>query len=225
MHKKIVVVGAAGHVGSAVFKRLSEMDEDVVSLDRGDYDVAARDILVPKSFSFDALIYCVGHCPRGGFLDAIKRPLSQYPFEWFRREIDMHIWGPFNAFQEFLPRALDNSHFVFMSSAATRLLQMPRDARPPIHIYHHLAAIAAEDALIEGMRMDPEVKKRNIKIHRIAPPAIGDSPFHNGSEGPRPPMTVTTTSVVDAIVKSLLVGDHVDLIFPDYPFELYDPQD
>ncbi|MFA6415034.1 MAG: hypothetical protein WC217_02615 [Candidatus Paceibacterota bacterium] len=170
--------------------------------------------LLPPSKSVDAAIYCVGHCPPGGSLEAVSQPLSRYSPIKLQQEIGWHILGPFNVFQEFLPIVRDGGHFVFMSSAITRILQMPPITRPPIHPYHHIAVIVAEDALIEGMRMDPEVAKRGIKIHKIMPPAISDSPFHKTESdiGPRPPITVTTGEVVKAITKSLLALSHEDVL-------------
>jgi NAD(P)-dependent dehydrogenase (short-subunit alcohol dehydrogenase family) len=208
----ILIFGAAGHIGSAVSKKLYD-NNVVLAPTKNRHDVAFDDNEFDLELkSVGAVIYCVGHCPPSGFLDAIKYPLSQYSPEELDREIGMHILGPFKVFQQFLPAIRDGGHFVFMSSATTRILQMPRDERPPIHIYHHLAAIAAEDALIEGMRMDPEVKKRDIKIQRIVPPAIGDSPFHQVEGGPKLPVTVTTAEVVDAIIGSLSAQSHQDVL-------------
>lgn len=214
-----IVFGAAGHIGSAVCNKLSARpgkDNTVSPWGRNIYDVAAKygRVYLPSSKSVDAIIYCVGHCPPGGFLEAVTVPLSQYSPVKFRKEIGWHIEGPFNVFQEFLPTMRDGGHMVFMSSAITRILHMPRATRPLFHPYHHIAVIAAEDALIEGMRMDPEVIKRGIKIHKIMPPAISDSPFHKTEidTGPRPSVTVTTDEVVAAIMKSLLAFTHEDVL-------------
>lgn len=211
---KFIVFGAHGHVGSAVSSRLIEAGEDVSKVGKSDWELGTswRSCHIGETNlkSFDAAIYCVGHCPPGGFWEAVRYPLSQLSFSGLNQEVALHVTGPVQVFQDFLPAVRSGGCFVFMSSSATRLLQMPRDKRPPINIYHHLAVIAAEDALIEGMRMDPEVKQRGIKIHRIAPAAIGDSPFHSG--GPKLPVTVTTAEVVGAIVKSLDAEDHQDVV-------------
>jgi len=225
---KTLVFGAAGHIGKHVCVKLAEAGTEVVALVKSStqlitfeqhilvsyYDVTTRQRGIdPVTTSpVGAIIYCVGHCPKGGFLSAISLPLSQFPADELAMELAMHVAGPLNVFQEFLPVMNDGGCFLFMSSAATRLLSVPREARPPIQIYHHLAAIAAEDALIEGMRMDPEVKRRGIKVHRIMPPAIRDSPFHEVSNGPKLPVTVTTAQVVDAIVSSgLPAQDHANI--------------
>ena len=239
---KVAVIGAAGNIGNALCVRLNENKEVIHAFAKNDVQMIKMVKNLPRLFipsknrssyfdaadchdvartvrgeyggneKVDSVVYCVGHCPPGGFLDAIKTPLSKFSIEDFNREIDMHICGPLNVFQKFLPVVRDGGHFVFISSAATRLLTMPREQRPPIHIYHHLAAIAAEDALIEGMRMDPEVKKRGIKIDRIMPPAISDSPFHKVEGGPKLKVTVTTAQVIDAIVSSLTAVDHQDVL-------------
>lgn len=216
---EILVLGAGGHVASAVVKRLIHDGHHVHALKKGDYDVTQNYIGNPsfQSSPIDAVIYCVGRCPPGGFLDAIKRPLSQFPLNEFNREIDMHMRGPLNVFQEFLPVMRNGGHFVFMSSAATRLLQMELSQRPPIHIYHHLAVIAGENALIEGMRMDNEVMLRNIRVSKILPPAISDSPFHATEGGIKPQATVTTAEVVEAIVQSLSVSKNLDVLMVKSP--------
>ena len=208
----ILVLGAGGHIGTAVTQELLT-GHSVTALTHQQYDVnrprwPIGEITQPASL--DAVICCVGHCPAGGFANAVARPLSQYNDFELMSGINMHIIGPFNVFQQVLTLLRSGACFVFMSSAATRLLQMPRDKRPPaLNIYPHLAVMAAEDALIEGMRMDPAVIDRDIKIHKIMPPAIGDSPFHRG--GPKLPTTVTTEEVVRAICSCLPARNHQDV--------------
>ena len=213
---RFIVLGAAGHIGSAVSRSLSKPlgGHNVSAWPRSDYDVIKKfgRATMPSSKCVDAVIYCVGHCPSGGFPDAVSQPLSQYSPIRLQQEIAAHITGPFNVFQEFLPAMRDGGHLVFMSSAITRILQMSLAARPPIHPYPHCAAIEAENALIEGMRADPETVARGIKIHKIVPPAIIDSPFHRGTSEPKPPVTVTTDEVVLAIMKSLLALRHEDVL-------------
>lgn len=232
---KILVFGAAGHVGRAVCKRLINEGHDVLALrktsghitglegcknDYYDVTTGSHGLLISEHLvfkrSFDAIVYCVGHCPPGGFAEAISRPISDFPISEMEREIGMHALGPFNVFQKFLPGMKDNGRFVFLSSAATRILEMPLAERPSIHIYHHLGVIRAQDAFIEGMRADPVVKKRGITIHKIAPPRITDSPFHSTDSeipaGSKSPKGVTTADVVTEIFICLIstTNEHTD---------------
>jgi len=215
-----LVFGGGGHVGRHVCKELvAQYPSDLtVALTRtpvlksvlphgvstGVYDVTSENS-VSSYGHIRAIIYCVGHCPTRGFAEAVRAPLSDYPSDGLLGEMEMHVFGVHRIFQKFLPLIDDGGSFTFMSSAATRLLLMPLLKRPPLHIYHHLAAVAAGQALVEGMRMDPAVKERGIKIHQIMPPAIIDSPFHEN--GPELPTTVTTRQVVDTIVSKALPAD------------------
>lgn len=158
----------------------------------------------PRSTAFDGIIYTVGHCPPDGFPEAIRYPLSQLPVENYLKEIQMHQIGALNVFQVFLKNLNDGGCFLFLSSAITRLKgQFP----PFLQCYHYASAIASEDWLIEGMRNDPAVIERGIKIHRIAPAAV-DTPFHR--PGPKPPRLIPMSEVVEEIVAALQSDIHVD---------------
>ncbi len=233
---RIMVFGAAGHVGSAVVNQLANDGHEVLALKKSEAQpldvpegvmVNTYDVVNPPEFflveergmlqgGIDAIIYCVGHCPPNGFRKAIKHPLSRFDGTDLDHEIGMHMKGPHHVFHEFLRLMNGDGHFVFMSTAATRILEMPRDKRPPIHIYHHLAVIDGMNALIEGMRVDPEAISLGIKVHRVAPPRISDSPFHKGDEtipaDSKAPMSVTTAEVVQAIAGCLQSHDHQDVV-------------
>lgn len=156
------------------------------------------------SAKLDGIIYAVGHCPPGGFSEAIKYSLSQLPLETYQNEIGMHQVGVLNVFQCLLPNLKDGGCFVFLSSAITRL----KDKFPPaMHAHYHASVIAAEDWLIEGMRHDPVVAERQIKIHRLAPAAV-DTPFHHG--GPQPPKLIPVGLVAEEVVRALGSDKHVD---------------
>lgn len=158
----------------------------------------------PRSTAFDGIVYSVGHCPPDGFPEAIRYPLSQLPVENYLKEIQMHQIGVLNVFQVFLKNVKDGGCFLFLSSAITRL----KDQFPPfLQCYHYASAISAEDWLIEGMRNDPAVIERGIKIHRIAPAAV-DTPFHRS--GPHPPRLIPMDEVVSEIVSALNSEVHVD---------------
>jgi NAD(P)-dependent dehydrogenase (short-subunit alcohol dehydrogenase family) len=163
----------------------------------------------------NSLIYAVGHCPPGGFANEVDRPLSSLPLFRMEDELFMHVYGPLNVFRNISKFLSPGSHIVFMTTAATRLLQAPDAAVPPkVQIYGHLAAIAAQDALVVGMRRDPITIGQGFKINRVGPPAIIDSPFHDCKmpEGMRSPITVTTKDVVDTVMASLQTEKHHDAI-------------
>lgn len=228
---RVLVIGI-GHVGSATCLGLANAGHDVLALARTpraqaelthpkirhcSYEVIKRrsghylrELMKAIGPTYDAVVSCVGDCPPGGFKDAIRTPLSKLSRSVLSAELDLHPMGCLNIFQEFHWKMANHGHFVFMSTAATRILEMPLSERPPVHIYHHLAAIAAQDALIQGMRMDPNVDVRGIKIHTVRPPRIVDSPFHQSDAGLPPgstaPVGVTTQQVVEQIMFCISVG-------------------
>lgn len=116
----------------------------------------------------------------------------------------MHQIGALNTFQYMLDRVSDEGCFVFMSSAITRL----KDQFPPfLQAHYHASVIGALDFLVDGMRQDPAVIERRIKIHRIAPAAV-DTPFH--ATGPKPPKLIPVGEVVEEIIKALQSEEVVD---------------
>lgn len=152
----------------------------------------------------DGIIYAVGHCPPNGFLDAIKYPLSQLPLDEYEREIDMHQIGVLNVFQRMVGNLKNGGCFVFISSAITRLKgQFP----PFLQAHYHASVISAEDWLVDGMRHDPIIAEREIKVHRVAPAAV-DTLFHRG--GPQPPKLIPISTVVEEIIRALQNKEVVD---------------
>lgn len=204
MKKQVIVFGAGGSIGTKIVFDLIQGGYQVVTPTRS-CDVADRDILDDYlkfrighyNDGFDSVIYAIGHCPDGGFMEAVGTPLSQLPLETYKREIGMHQVGVLNVFQTMLPNLVDGGNMLFLSSAITR---MKGKFPPHIHADPHASVISAEDWLIDGMRHDTEVIRRNIKIHRIAPSAV-DTPFHEKGQTPVPliPIEVVVKAVVDAI--------------------------
>jgi len=231
--KNYLIFGAGGSIGSEVAQRLARDENCVIAsiryrnarsaavIEKLQAAGAITDVLgdvsdrsaVQKCFErncmgmFDGVIYAVGHCPPGGFPDAIKYPLSQLPVGLFMNEIAMYQIGVLNVFQIMLPLVKDGGCFTFISSAITRLT----DEEWPsfLQAHYHAAMISAEDWLIRGMRMDPAVKRRGIKIHRLAPKAV-DTPFHQHEHGPKPPQLLSVETVVEKIVSSLTSEKTVD---------------
>ncbi len=219
--KRCLVFGASGSIGREVSARLHRDGHIVIVCSKGInptligsmmdsvWNVADRKEMqnyadvFKKRDRVDAIVYAVGHCPPNGFAEAIRYPLSQLPLENLTREINMHQVGVLNVFQLMLEHLNDGGCFVFLSSAITRLKgQFP----PFLQAYHYASAISAEDWLIDGMRFDPTVKQRGIRIHRLAPVAV-DTPFFGEH---KPPEIIPISRVVDEVVDVLDSQKNVD---------------
>jgi NAD(P)-dependent dehydrogenase (short-subunit alcohol dehydrogenase family) len=219
---KYLVFGAAGSIGGVLVRQLLSAGHEVIAsvrerhvrveeeLSEAGAQVAAvddvSDLDQVKAFAarfageraFDGIVYAVGHCPPKGFPEAIKHPLSQLPLAEYLHEINMHQIGPLVVFQQMAGCVADGGCFVFMSSAITRLKGKPFPSF--LHAHHHAGVIGAGDWLVDGMREDPMVAKRGIKIHRIAPAAV-NTPFHDIE--PRVPKMVPIATVAERIVFAL----------------------
>ncbi len=229
MQKRYLVFGAAGSIGGEIVRQLRNREFHVIAAIRSHHqettgrkftqlgaqcalidDVSDRACVLGYFRQFpdamlDGVVYSVGHCPPNGFDDAIRYPLSQLPFDKLTAEIRMHQTGVLNVFQLMLSHVKDAGCFLFMSSAITKVSD---DQWPPfLHAHYHAGMIAAEDYLIRGMRIDPAVKSRGIKIHRIAPGAV-NTPFHHG--GPFSSSAVSVDTVGNAVVEALECETVVD---------------
>ncbi len=219
--KRYLVFGAAGSIGREVCSKLHQdghfvivcpkgitptlqgslMDSVWNVADRGEVQQYAD--LYDQRGKVDGVVYCVGHCPPGGFPDAIKDPLSLLALDKYLSEVNMHQVGVLNVFQCMLKHLNDEGCFVFLSSAITRLKgQFPSF----LQAHYHAGVIAAEDWLIDGMRADPTVQTHKIKIHRLAPVAV-DTPFHY--RGPKPSKLIPISEVVNEVVTAL--GSQVEV--------------
>ena len=228
MKKTYLVFGAAGSIGQEIVNALTANGENPVALiSIGHHKARAKfkssgvclytldDVSEPSEVKdcslniqntckIQGVIYAVGHCPPNGFPEEIKYPLSQLPLERYQKEIGMHQVGVLNVFQSFVDKIEAGGCFVFISSAITRL----RGKFPPfLQAYHHASVIDAEDWLVDGMRHDPIVAERKLKIHRLAPAAV-DTPFHQS--GPRPPKLLPISTIVDEVVSALESDTEID---------------
>lgn len=223
--KTYLVFGAAGSVGQEVVRQLLAAGDRVIACVRRLPEDArdepnlihhpVEDVGNPWSVNWyarylkkdfgdlDGVVYAVGHCPPGGSLDAVSRPLSQISPKRYLDEINMHQVGALKVFQGMLGGVKDGGCFVFLSSAITRFDTFPS----AIQAHYHASVIAAQDWLVRGMRHDPNVISRNIKIHRIAPSAV-DTPFHHG--GPQPPKLLPVTFVAEEVFRALESEEVVD---------------
>mgnify|MGYP001559238563 CR=1 FL=1 len=226
--KTYLVFGAAGFIGREIVRQLLAAGHEVIALVRERHDQVAKTLFrlgaivevindvadrsamidyavrIHKTPKFDGVIYAVGHCPPDGFLQEIGSPLSRLSLERYMRLIEMHQIGVLNVFQNMNAHLTDGGCFVFITSAITRLKgQFP----PFLHAHHYASAISAEDWLVDGMRHDPAVIARKIKIHRVAPAAV-DTPFHHG--GPKPPNLIPVSTVVEEVIRALESDEVVD---------------
>ena len=219
---RYLIFGAEGHIGRAITAKLHDEGHYVIVCPRGInptlrgnmmdavWDVSDRNEMAryaeiyKKRNHLDGIIYAVGHCPPNGFVDATKFPLSKLPLAIYEKEIEMHQLGVLNVFQLMLSHVEVGGCFLFLLSAITR---MKGKFPPNIHADYHASVIAAEDWLIDGMRHDPAVQKRNIKIHRLAPAAV-DTPFHHG--GLKLPRFIPISDVANEAVLALESTKHID---------------
>lgn len=222
---KYIVFGAGGSIGSAVTREALRQGHSVIAGVRdmssplsqslsGDgakvwpvFNVTYEEVVneyadrANREGGLDGLVYCVGHCPPRGFSRETGTPLSEMRTTDYMREVQMHQIGVLQVFKSFLYVLKQGGSMVFLSSAINRFAgRFP----PGMYPYHHCSVIAAEDSLILGMRHDPVVMKRGVRVHRIAPAAV-DTPFHEGSPAPK---LIPVQDVVTKVMLALATSDH-----------------
>ncbi|MDP3901910.1 MAG: SDR family NAD(P)-dependent oxidoreductase [bacterium] len=226
--KTYLVFGAAGSIGQEVVRQLLVAGHRVIASVREHHQEVREGLLrsgalvdvienvadrktieayashLSELYKLDGVVYAVGHCPPNGLSDAIKHPLSQLSLDKYRNEIDMHQIGVLNVFQCMAANLENGGCFVFISSAITRLKgQFP----PFLQAHYHAGVISAEDWLVDGMRHDPMIAERKIRVHRVAPAAV-DTSFHHG--GPKPPKLIPINTVAEEVVRALQREEVVD---------------
>jgi short-subunit dehydrogenase len=217
------VIGATGNLGSPIAEQLYEMGANVHALARSDedleslakhkakenfhcYPVDVRDTTLlgtalPMLPKLDGLVYCIGHCPPRGFDDEIEHPLSEVPTEKLSRDIRNHVLYLVHTFKYFASKNLfnANAHIVVIGSAITRLTE--NTCPPWLHAWHYIAANAAKEVIVRGMRHDPFSKRLKLLIHYLAFGAV-NTPFHEGCEH-QPPKMIHVATVVKEVMKAL----------------------
>lgn len=156
--------------------------------------------------SLNAIVYTVGHCPPGGFDEAVKTPLTEQTGFQLRQELDLHVIGLGNVASELIPCLMPGGHLLVISSAITRLTD--EQCPPWLHAGHYAAAKAAQDELVRWLRRDPLVKENKILIHRLAPAAV-DTPFHQGCKH-SPPAMLPVEEVACHVLRALQSNVIVD---------------
>ena len=227
--KNYLVIGAAGSIGQEVVRTLTADGHYVVAAVRHSTpekielklknlgamiyvlnDVSHRPdveecLMHFIGTRFDGIIYCVGHCPPGGFSEATTHPLLELPVNDLMKEFDMYQLGPLHIFQVMHRLVKDDGCFLFISSAITRL----GNKWPSfLHAQYHAGMISALDFLVYGMRAALASQNRHISVHRVVPGAV-DTPFHHGG----PPIKLLPISrVVGAVLKALSSETSMDIL-------------
>lgn len=230
MKKNVLVVGGSGFIGGAIAKALEEEGCKVFSTSRsgkngfinldeiksGKNGFIRLDVTIPatieitrlimneEAVKLDAIVYAVGDCPKGGFVKELGKRLTDINPAELQKNLDLHVTGLLNVVQGLLPCLKDGGHIIVMSSSVTRLNNEPAFRVPRfLTIGHYAAAISAKDALIGWLRKDQQIVERDIKIDRLAPPAV-DSPFHEGTPKEfSPPALLPVAKIVEAVMYAL----------------------
>ncbi|MEK7601355.1 MAG: hypothetical protein AAB480_02385 [Patescibacteria group bacterium] len=123
----------------------------------------------------DGIIFCAK--------ESASTKLSELEFHDFEEDVFTRVLGAFNTFKSGIRSLKTGGCFVFMSGLATST-----------------AIRAAEYALIEDMRKDDEVVRKNVRIHHIMTPTPSEAPTH------------VRASVAGVIVKCLEQEMNQDLV-------------
>lgn len=148
---------------------------------------------------FSAIIYAVGDCPPGKFDSAVALPICDIDDGELSHELNIHLVGLLNVVRKLHVYLQPSGHIVVISSAITRLTDTT--CPPWLHAGHYAAAKAAQDELVRWFRRDPNMKDRNILVHRLAPAAV-DTPFHQGCQH-QPPAMLSVDDVADRVIDCL----------------------
>ncbi len=230
--KKIAVFGATGNIGRYIFKQLGLLGASHHAIVRSEYvfrDFSWGDpacpyftvindlrllnskMILPNLPELDGYVYCIGHCPTGGFDDEVSLPLSELPLNRLERDLNNHVLYLARVHQYLLDKELlaRGASIVVIGSAITRLAE---DTCPPwLNAWHYVAATAAKEALVRGMRHDPLAQELGLRIHYLAFGAV-DTPFYEGCEH-KPPKLLTiqqvTVEVIEALISDVVVHKHV----------------
>lgn len=232
---KLLLAGASGSIGRSIALRLLNDGYSLLlhvrSLRKAE---AIRDMLeregVTDNFSFvtfdirdsvesinesiknisDSLssaLYFIGNCPPAGFDDAVATPMSQLAVKTFQDDLDIHPIGLMKFYQATLPLMTKEGSYVIGSSAITRFT--PQTMPPWVNVFGHIAVIAAEHKIVDGMRHELlQANNRNIKVHHIMPGGV-DTDFHRGCVH-QAPAYVSINQVVDAVIAAIDSNSNVD---------------
>lgn len=227
---EVLVVGGSGSIGWPICRALIAQGYQVISLTRGmhprpeEYALhlngtaekdQLREVNCDVVFSNDvsdslvlhsqtvallsAIVYAVGDCPPGGFDNEVSIPLCNLRDHVLTNELNRQVIGLLNVMGNFHSWIQPSGHVVVISSAITRLTDAT--CPPWLHAGHYAAAKAAQDELVRWFRRDPNIKDRNILVHRLAPAAV-DTPFHQGCQH-QPPAMLSVDDVANRVIDCL----------------------
>lgn len=236
----VVVFGGSGFIGSRITFRLINAGYSVTSVSRGTHDqpmeVACDD---PDNSSllqhrcdvthegavirlFDdwfskqpihGLVYAVGNCPPAGFDDEVATPLTEHSVERIEEDFDQYVTGLFNVVKHGRDLISQNGHITVIGSAITRLAD---DRCPPwLHAGQYAIAKAAQKEMVTWLRRDPNLRKRNLFVHYLAPAAVA-SPFHENCEH-QPPRMLPVDAVTQAVVETMQSTEVIDRMMVPQP--------
>ncbi|HBE90024.1 MAG: hypothetical protein A3E37_00140 [Candidatus Andersenbacteria bacterium RIFCSPHIGHO2_12_FULL_46_9] len=226
---QVLVVGGSGSIGWPICRALLAEGYRVISMTRGihprpeeyafhltgTYEKAMlREINCNVVFSnvldgvalhsqtreqLSAIVYAVGHCPPGGFDNEVSIPLCYLDGQVLTDELNRQVIGLLHVMGSLYSRIQPSGHVVVISSAITRLTD---ETCPPwLHAGHYATAKAAQCELVRWFRRDPNIKDRNILVHRLAPAAV-DTSFHQGCQH-QPPAMLSVDDVAQRVLDAL----------------------
>lgn len=225
--QSILIIGSGGFIGSAITERMQKeagwMNLFFGTSSSGRFGLLALDVtdensvaslqqwLVKNEVRLRAIVYAVGSCKKGGFREELTTDRQDIDLESYKKKSELFGLGLMRVMTGLLPSMDDNGHIVVISSAT-------RETKPPYYLSNRLygAAISAQEVLISAMQEDQEMLgKRNIKVHRIAPGAVAESPFYEGV--PKeflPRHMVSVKEVAEAVVQAInMPTGHMDTNF------------
>lgn len=234
--KKVAVFGASGNLGLPIVKKLYREGSHVFVTARSfislrpilewaadpikvhpvafhDLDLCSLDqrLKLPQLSPLDGYVYCIGHCPAHGFDNEVGTPLSEVPLSVLERDLNNHVLHLARVHQYLLGKHLlsRGASIVIIGSAITRLTE---DTCPPwLNAWHYIAATAAKETLVRGMRHDPRAKELDLRIHYLAFGAV-NTPFHEDCvHRPHELLTIqqVTAEVIEALISDVVVHKHV----------------
>lgn len=214
--KNILIIGSGGFIGSAIAERMRQEDgrmnmvfgtsssgrPGLLALDVTDMGsvLDLRQWLVKNGVCLHAMIYAAGSCKEGGFQEEMTTARRDMDPDVFKKKSELFGLGLMYVMIGLLSRVENGGHVVVISSATEA-------EKPPYYLSDrpHRFSIAAQEVLISSVREDRlTLGRQNIRMHRIAPGAVRESPFYNGvAPELLPRRMVSVSEVADAVMQAI----------------------